>query len=57
MNKETIKAFIAWLELASLDEILTRQEEVKSMSTRITTRDGRNDLSLALSGYSGDRDR
>ena len=48
MNKETIKAFIAWLELASLDEILTRQEEVKSMSTRITTRDGRNDLSLAL---------
>ena len=48
MNKETIKAFIAWLELASLDEILNRQEEVKSMSTRITTRDGRNDLSLAL---------
>jgi len=38
MNKETIKAFIAWLESASVEEINQRIEEIRVDAVR---RDGK----------------
>ena len=45
MNKETIKAFIAWLEAASEDEISQRIEEIRSLekSAQLSA-EGRADL-------------
>jgi|GEM_PF-1431360 len=48
MNKETIKAFIAWLESATAEEIHRRIEEIRFLeaSARLT-KDGQADLALA----------
>ena len=48
MNKETIKAFIAWLESASVEEINQRIEEIRVLEQAgQLSRDGRADLRLA----------
>lgn len=48
MNKETIKAFIAWLETATDDEISRRVEEIHSLEKSAQlSRDGKRDLRLA----------
>lgn len=46
MDKETIKAFIAWLEAATEDEILQRREQ--ALNARVSTREGKSDVRLAL---------
>lgn len=48
MNKSTVKKFIAWLEEASDDEIKTRQQELLSILSDVTTREGKADVRLAL---------
>lgn len=48
MNKETIKAFLAWLEAASEAEIDERQKEILATAKRVQTREGRSDFNLAL---------
>lgn len=48
MNKETIKAFIAWLEAASEEAIRAHQQEVLAHLAKITSREGRADVRLAL---------
>jgi hypothetical protein len=48
MDKETIKAFIAWLEEASLGEIQRRVEEIKAVeASRNLSTEGLADLRLA----------
>ena len=48
MNKETIKAFIAWLESASIEEINQRIKDIRSLEeTGHLSHDGRADLRLA----------
>jgi len=46
MDKEAIKAFIAWLETASEEEILKRRDQ--ALSARVSTREGKSDVRLAL---------
>ncbi|MVF24151.1 hypothetical protein EVC37_21440 [Methylocaldum sp. BRCS4] len=48
MNKSTVKKFIAWLEEASDNEIKTRQQELLSILSDVTTREGKADVRLAL---------
>lgn len=48
MNKETIKAFIAWLEEASLEEIRTHQAFIAENLKDVRTPEGRADAKLAL---------
>jgi len=45
-DKEAIKAFIAWLETASEEEILKRRDQ--ALSARVSTREGKSDVRLAL---------
>lgn len=48
MNKETIKAFIAWLETATEDEINRRVEEIRSLEKSAQlSEEGMADLRLA----------
>ncbi|MGZ8256918.1 MAG: hypothetical protein ACXWTX_04010 [Gallionella sp.] len=47
MNKETIKAFILWLESSSDDEIEARRQLVLSKMKQVS-RDGMADVRLAL---------
>lgn len=46
MDKETIKAFIAWLEAATEQEILDRRQQ--ALNAQVSTREGRADINLAL---------
>lgn len=46
MDKETIKAFIAWLETAAEEEILQRREQ--ALKVQVSTREGKADVRLAL---------
>jgi hypothetical protein len=46
MNKETIKAFIAWLETASNSEISERRTLILNQSVK--TQEGKADIKLAL---------
>lgn len=46
MDKETIKAFIAWLESATEEEILQRREEARK--AQVSTNEGKADVRLAL---------
>ena len=48
MNKETIKAFIAWLETAAEEEINQRVEDIRSLekSAQLSS-EGMGDLRLA----------
>lgn len=48
MDKETIKAFIAWLEAASLDEIRSHQAFITESMNDVRTPEGRADAKLAL---------
>lgn len=48
MNKETIKAFIAWLESATLEEMRNRQTFITQHLADIRTPEGRADARLAL---------
>jgi hypothetical protein len=48
MNKETIKAFMAWLEKASDEEIRERLRQIQDLENAGgLTREGRADLRLA----------
>jgi len=46
MNKETIKAFIAWLETASDEEISARR--ILIVNQAVNTPEGKADIKLAL---------
>jgi len=46
MNKETIKAFIAWLETASDEEISVRRTLI--VNQPVNTQEGKADIKLAL---------
>jgi len=46
MNKETIKAFIAWLETASDEEISARR--ILIVNQVVNTPEGKADIKLAL---------
>jgi len=50
MNKEAIKAFIAWLETASEAEIEARRQRCLTVLTqeRVSTAQGKADVALAL---------
>ncbi|MDX1252188.1 MAG: hypothetical protein IDH49_08095 [Gammaproteobacteria bacterium] len=48
MEKETIKNFIHWLESATEEEIMSRIEEVRAAHKKISSREARADLNLAL---------
>lgn len=48
MNKETIKAFIRWLEEASDEEIEKQREYILTRRPFISTREGKADVELAL---------
>lgn len=46
MNKETIQAFIAWLETASDEEISVRRTLI--VNQPVNTQEGKADIKLAL---------
>lgn len=46
MDRETIKAFIAWLEAATEEEIRARREQ--ALNAPVSTREGKADVKLAL---------
>jgi pyridoxine/pyridoxamine 5'-phosphate oxidase len=46
MDKDTIKAFITWLETATEEEILQRREQ--ALKAQLSTREGKADVRLAL---------
>ncbi len=46
VNKDTIKAFIAWLETATEEEILQRREQ--TLKAQVSTHEGKADIRLAL---------
>lgn len=46
MDKDTIKAFIAWLETATEEEILQRRE--LAQKAQVSTYEGKADIRLAL---------
>ena len=46
MDKDTIKAFIAWLETATEEEILQRREQ--ALKAQVSTHEGKADVRLAL---------
>lgn len=48
MEKETIKSFIRWLERATDEEIGKRIEEIRGAQKRVSSREARGDLNLAL---------
>jgi hypothetical protein len=48
MNKTTIKTFIAWLEAASYEEILSHKETVLASLDAVSSPSGKADVRLAL---------
>lgn len=48
MDKETIKSFLNWLESASEDELDAKREEIQNTARRVSSREGKSDLNLAL---------
>jgi pyridoxine/pyridoxamine 5'-phosphate oxidase len=46
MDKDAIKAFIAWLETATEEEILQRREQ--ALKAQVSTHEGKADVRLAL---------
>jgi hypothetical protein len=48
MNKETIMAFVTWLDAASLEEIREHQAFVEANLHSVRTPEGRADAKLAL---------
>lgn len=48
MNKATIKAFIAWLESASYDEIMEHKAAILKSQNDISSSAGKSDVRLAL---------
>ena len=48
MNKETIKAFLAWLDAASDEEIQKHRKVILEGFDEVTSREGKSDFSLAL---------
>lgn len=48
MNKATIKAFIAWLESASREEVLERRSEFEKTLAEVRSREAKADLRLGL---------
>ena len=48
MNKETIKAFISWLESASYEEIIEHKKNVLASLADISSPSGKSDVKLAL---------
>jgi hypothetical protein len=48
MNKSTIKAFIAWLETASQEQITEKKKEIDIAFDKVTSREGKADLRLCL---------
>ncbi len=48
MNKETIKAFIAWLDSASFDEIQAHKDNVLKSLKAVSSMEGKSDVKLAL---------
>ena len=48
MDKETIKAFIAWLESASIEEIEKRRDLFIETSKKVSTSSGRSDIKFGL---------
>lgn len=48
MNRETIKAFISWLESASDAEIQEHRKAILEGFTGVSSREGRRDFNLAL---------
>ena len=47
MDKETIKAFIHWLESASEAELDSKRQEILAAYRRVSSREGKADLNLA----------
>ena len=48
MDKETIKAFILWLESASLEEIENRKNEFKDTALAVSSHEAKSDIRLGL---------
>ena len=48
MDKETIKAFIAWLESASIEEIESRRDEFLETKALVSTAAGHSDVKFGL---------
>lgn len=47
MDKDTVRAFVRWLDKASLAEINARQDLLERVAPEIRTPEGRADLALA----------
>ena len=48
MDKETIKAYIRWLEEATDEELEARRLDIASKQRLVTTQEGKADIKLAL---------
>lgn len=48
MDKQTIKAFIHWLETASEKELDERRTEILAALKKVSSPEGRTDVKLAL---------
>lgn len=48
MDKETIKLFMRWLEDANAQELDAKRQEIQSTYKRVSSREGRSSLNLAL---------
>lgn len=48
MDKEAIKNFLRWLEEASDAELDAKQQEIQQAGRRVSSREGKADLNLAL---------
>lgn len=48
MNKDTIRAFIGWLDQADLDEIRKHQDFINESLKDVKTREGQADARLAI---------
>ncbi|MDO9106426.1 MAG: hypothetical protein Q7U57_15865 [Methylovulum sp.] len=48
MNKLTIKAFIAWLDTATTEQIASKKDEIFRAYECVSSREGKADLRLCL---------
>ena len=48
MNKDTIKAFILWLESASIEEIKERRETFLATGKNLSSPEAKSDIRLGL---------
>lgn len=48
MNKETIKAFIAWLEIATDEELDTHRLYILEQLAKVSSPEGKRDVRLAI---------